>query len=209
MITYNPKAWISFIFQFHKSDTIRKLFPMMCVIAALCWVIAYLELEYWKLAETSPIKNIAVMHSLLSFVISMLLVFRTNTAYERWWEGRKLWGTLVNTSRNLAIKLNSILPHDESGHRKFFKKLIPMYAAVLSDHLRTEQTRLALDEHEHHELRGLDRNKHVPNQVAALLWQRINRMYETGIIKGDHLIILNNELQTFTDVCGACERIKN
>jgi putative membrane protein len=139
----------------------------------------------------------------------MLLVFRTNTAYERWWEGRKLWGTLVNASRNLAIKLNSILPNDESGHRKFFKKLIPMYAAVLSDHLRAEQTRLALDESDHPELKGLDSTKHVPNQVAALLWKRINRMYEGGIIKGDQLIILNNELQTFTDVCGACERIKN
>jgi putative membrane protein len=51
-----------------------------------------------------------IVHSLLGFVISLLLVFRTNTAYERWWEGRKLWGALVNTSRNLALKLNAYLP---------------------------------------------------------------------------------------------------
>ena len=42
---------------------------------------------------------------LLGFAISMLLVFRTNTAYDRWWEGRKLWGALVNTSRNLRFEL--------------------------------------------------------------------------------------------------------
>jgi putative membrane protein len=45
------------------------------------------------------------MHSLLGFVISMLLVFRTNTAYDRWWEGRKQWGSLMNGSRNLALKI--------------------------------------------------------------------------------------------------------
>jgi ion channel-forming bestrophin family protein len=84
-----------------------------------------------------------------------------------------------------------------------------MYASVLSHHLHAESTRLALDEQEHPELRNLDTGRHLPNQVAALLIQRVNRLYEEGKIKGDQLIILNNELQSFTDICGACERIKN
>jgi putative membrane protein len=138
----------------------------------------------------------------------MLLVFRTNTAYDRWWEGRKQWGSLVNNSRNLAIKLNSMLGQDET-HRAFFRKTIPMYAAVLSNHLHAESTRLALDEQEHPELQHIDKDKHIPNQVATLLMQRVTRLYEEGKIKGDQLIILNNELQSFTDICGACERIKN
>lgn len=69
----------------------------------------YIEIEYLKLTEKSNIKNLSLMYNLLSFVLSLLLVFRTNTAYDRWWEGRKLWGKLVNDSRNFAIKMNAIL----------------------------------------------------------------------------------------------------
>jgi putative membrane protein len=209
MITYNPKDWFTFVFRFHKADTLRKLAPLIMGIGVFTWVIAYLELEFFKLSDNSHVKNITVMHTLLSFVISMLLVFRTNTAYDRWWEGRKLWGSLVNNSRNLSIKLHSMLKPEDDLHRNFFRKIIPMYASVLSHHLRSEMTRLALDDHEHPELKHLDKNKHVPNQVATLLIQRVNRLYEEGKIKGDQLIILNSELQSFTDICGACERIKN
>lgn len=209
MITYNPKDWFTFIFRFHKADTLRQLAPLIIGICIYCWVIAFLELHIFRLSENNHIKNITSMHTLLSFVISMLLVFRTNTAYDRWWEGRKQWGALVNNSRNLAIKLHSMLRFEDETHRSFFRKIIPMYANVLSNHLQAESTRLALDEQEHPELRGLDNNKHLPNQVAMLLIQRVNRLYEEGKIKGDQLIVLNNELQSFTDICGACERIKN
>ena len=209
MITYNPKDWFTFIFRFHKADTLRKLSPLIIGIAVYCWFVALLELHFFKLTDNSHVRNITSMHTLLSFVISMLLVFRTNTAYDRWWEGRKQWGALVNNSRNLAIKLHSMLGFEEEKHRSFFKKIIPMYASVLSHHLHAESTRLALDEQEHPELRNLDTSRHLPNQVASLLFHRVNKLYEEGKIKGDQLIVLNNELQSFTDICGACERIKN
>ncbi|MBO9205099.1 MULTISPECIES: bestrophin family protein [Niastella] len=208
MITYNPKDWFTFIFRFHKADTLRQLSPLIIAICIYSWVITFLELHIFMLSKNSHITNITTMHTLLSFVISMLLVFRTNTAYDRWWEGRKLWGSLVNNSRNLAIKLQSMLPVEEEAHRAFFRKTIPMYASVLAHHLHAESTRLALDEQEHTEL-NLDSNRHMPNQVASMLMQRVNRLYEEGKIKGDQLIILNNELLSFTDICGACERIKN
>lgn len=209
MITYNPKDWFTFIFRFHKADTLRTLTPLMLGICVYSGLIAVLEMEVFRLSQSNYLKNVSIMNTLLSFVISMLLVFRTNTAYDRWWEGRKLWGALVNNSRNLAIKMNAILDPADEGNRAFFRRVIPMYASVLSRHLGAESTRLALDEKEHPELDQLDTAKHVPNQVAALLLQRVNRLYQEGIIKGDQLITLNAELQSFTDVCGACERIKN
>ncbi|HTF29146.1 MAG TPA: bestrophin family protein [Flavitalea sp.] len=208
MKTYNPKDWYSF-FRLDHADTLKKLYLLIIFVAAYSWLVVFLEIEYFRLLRGSYVSNITIMHTLLSFAISMLLVFRTNTAYDRWWEGRKLWGTLVNTSRNLAIKLNAILDPGDHANRKFFRKCITMYASVLSHHLDSEQTRLALDEKEHPELAHLDNNKHVPNQVAGVLIARINRLYEEGKIKGDQLIIINHELETFTNVCGACERIKN
>lgn len=52
------------------------------------------------------LENLLTIYSIIGFVISLLLVFRTNTAYDRWWEGRKKWGEMVNDSRNLAAKLS-------------------------------------------------------------------------------------------------------
>ena len=208
MITYNPKDWFTFIFRLHKSDTIRKLLPMIIGMALYSWLIAYLELEYWNIPDTTKVKNLTLLHNLLGFVLSLLLVFRTNTAYDRWWEGRKLWGSLVNNSRNLAIKIKSFVPASEDDLH-FFKRVIPLYATMMARHLQTEKTRLALDENEHPELKHLNEEKHIPNQVALLMMQRVNHIYSEKKITGDQLILLNNELQSFTDACGACERIRN
>ncbi|MEX6686123.1 bestrophin family ion channel [Danxiaibacter flavus] len=127
MISYNPKDWAQFLFSIHKTDTIRKLFPLLIFVCLYSWLVAYLEMEYFKLSQNTLVKNVPIMHSLLGFAISMLLVFRTNTAYDRWWEGRKLWGSLVNNSRNMAVKLNSFLPHDDARERSFFKTIIPRF----------------------------------------------------------------------------------
>ena len=204
MISYNTKDWFTFIFRFHKADTFRTLMPIMFAIGLYSGIIGYLEVEYLKLADNSYVKNITIMHGMLGFVISLLLVFRTNTAYDRWWEGRKMWGALVNNSRNLAIKLSIIL-HDEKD-RKYFRKMIPGYASILHKHLNDEDTSKQLFENVDLEI---DHHKHKPNQVAKMLFQKINDLYESKKITGDQLIILNEEIKSFTDICGVCERIKN
>ena len=204
MVSYNTKDWFTFIFRFHKADTFRTLMPLMFAIGVYSGVIGYLEVEYWKLADTSYVKNITIMHGMLGFVISLLLVFRTNTAYDRWWEGRKMWGALVNNSRNFAIKLSTIL-RDEKD-RKYFRKMIPGYASILHNHLKDEETSQQLFDGVDLEI---DHHKHKPNQVAKMLFQKINDLYDSKKITGDQLIILNEEVKSFTDICGACERIKN
>lgn len=209
MLSYNPKDWFSFLFYYGRSDTVRKLMPLLIIMALYSWLIAWLEIEVWKLSDDSHIRNTSIMHTMLGFVISFLLVFRTNTAYERWWEGRKLWGALVNNSRNLAMKIASMLPPD-NPHRIFFRKAIPAYAVALKNHLRSEETAIALfddlgDEVEHE----LDVKKHVPNQVASLMFRHVRDMQRSGAITGEQLLYINNELMSFTDICGACERIKN
>lgn len=209
MIYHNPKDWSSAVFKLTKADTFRKLLPLIIFVCLYSWLVAFLEIEYFKLSNDSHFRNIPQMHSLLGFAISMLLVFRTNTAYDRWWEGRKLWGALVNNSRNLSVKLNSYLPHDDERNRNFFKRLIPRFALELKAHLRSESTKLALDEIEHPEIPSFDHTKHVPNQVASIITSRINMLYKDGKITDAQLINLNAETQSFLDICGACERIKN
>ncbi|RBN51534.1 bestrophin family protein [Flavobacterium psychrolimnae] len=204
MVSYNTKDWFTFIFRFHKADTFRTLLPIMLAIGLYSGIIGYLEVEYWKLADNSYVKNITIMHGMLGFVISLLLVFRTNTAYDRWWEGRKMWGALVNNSRNFAIKLSVILTDEKD--LAYFRKLIPSYASILNKHLKDEETSKQLFDDVDLEI---DHHKHKPNQVAKMLFQKINDLYDSKKITGDQLIILNEEVKSFTDICGACERIKN
>ena len=204
MVSYNPKDWFTFIFRFHRGDTFKKLLPMMLGIAAYSAGIAFLELEYWKLAETSHVKNITIMHTMLGFVISLLLVFRTNTAYDRWWEGRRMWGQLVNNSRNLAIKLAVMLSDKEE--KAIFRRLIPAYADVLNQHLKNRDISHELFDDA---VLSADHYTHRPNQIAKTMIAEINSLYIGGKLTGDQLIVLNNEIQSFTDICGACERIKN
>lgn len=209
MVLYNPKDWIRAIFKFHKSDTFRTLFPSLIIIGLYAWGIVFLETEYLRLGEKSNVKNLTIMHSLLGFAISMLLVFRTNTAYDRWWEGRKLWGALVNNSRNIAIKINRMIPSDNIHSRSFLKQAIPLYAFVLRRHLLKETTQFELDENAHPELSALNSASHLPNKLADSIFKEILNVHQHKQINDTQLLMLNSEWQSLTDICGACERIKN
>lgn len=205
MIQYNPKEWFTFIFKFHKADTFRQLFPLMFFIAVYCLVIVILEIEYFQLTDTSKLKNISIIHTLLGLALSMLLVFRTNTAYERWWEGRKMWGSLVNSSRNLALKLNAYPINKED--KIFFQLMIINYAYALKNHLRDT---FLIDEFSSPQQNQflLHPQKHVPNQIAAFMFQKVMELKKCQYLSDIDILFLNQELQNFSDVTGACERIK-
>ena len=183
----------------------------MIVIGLYSAGVAWLELSYWQLSNNSHVRNLTILHTLLGFAISMLLVFRTNTAYDRWWEGRKLWGSLVNSTRNLSMKLNQLLPASDREQRTIFRELIPAFAQALHQHLRKETISTELFEADrlHAEFKPLDPSKHIPNQIASLIYQQVGSWQRTGGITDNNLLYLNHELQNFSDVCGACERIKN
>lgn len=209
MIDYNPKEWFRYIFYFQKADTVRKLAPMILIMAAYSSIIAYLIIIHFKITENNDLKNISLMHSLLGFVISMLLVFRTNTAYDRWWEGRKQWGSLVNNSRNLALKIASLVGPGHSAEREFFVKMIPNYAFALKNHLRNRYIPEEFEDAILYPRSSLTPDDHVPNQIAAALFAKVTDLQRRGVLLPEHMISLDHELSSFTNICGACERIKN
>ena len=73
-------------------------FAVMSLAAATIVTLAYeLYGHDWFLLPTTPL---AVVGAAMGIFVS----FRTNSCYDRWWEGRKLWGRLINTSRHMAIQ---------------------------------------------------------------------------------------------------------
>jgi len=204
MKAYNPKDWSKLIFHFHKSDSFRMLIPAMIALALYSSVLTYLDVE----VKVIKLRSTTVLHSLLGFVLSLLLVFRTNTAYDRWWEGRKLWGDLVNNSRNLMLKLNAYIPAEKKELKNNFRILISNYPFALKEHLRGGFKEELLEDHPNYRVGGLKNYNHIPNRIAQHLYIEIENLKKDNIISEEKLIVLNEELRSFTNIVGACERIK-
>ena len=207
MRAYNTKNFLKILISLHKTDTLKILFPTIFLVGIYCYGVYYLEVEYLHLNSKSSISNIGMIHSLLGFVLSLLLVFRTNTAYDRWWEGRKLWGKLVNDSRNFVIKINSILPENDVKNRTQIAKYLRFFPHFLANHLSKESTRLVLDE----DFSDLQKElqHHPPAELVFLLTKKLYQLKKENKISDTEMLFLDTQLSGFLDVCGGCERIKN
>lgn len=208
MVQYNPKSWFSLIFHAYSRSVMRTLTPALIFMTFFAAGLCYLLLDVLRFHENDFHTTIS-MHSLLGIVLGLFLVFRTNSSYDRWWEGRKLWGSLVNNTRNLAHKLNAILPDSDLENRKWFSAMIPNFVFSTKEHLRKGTKLTELEVVSPDFLDDLKRVKHIPNRLSSMMYSRINNMYKNGELTGDQLFLVDKELKEFTDIMGACERIKN
>ncbi len=204
MIKYNPKLWFKHIFQFHKSDTLQILWKELILVGILTTALTYVELNYF--AKHTVFKDLVSVYSLVGFVLSLLLVFRTNTAYDRWWEGRKKWGELINNSRNLSIKVNTIVKDEEA--KVFFKRMIPNFASSFKEHLRDNKNLELLDLKDE-EKKKITKLNHHPNFIINSMYRQFNELKLAGKITQEEFLSFDINLKTFSDILGACERIKN
>jgi putative membrane protein len=143
------------------------------------------------------------LDAVLTFAMALLIAFRVNRAYERWWEARTLWGTLVNVSRNLAIKIRELHQPDDDDCQSV-RNLIVAFCLGLKDHLRG-----AVD------LRKLPgfasdtaQPEHVPSYIVRRLYGLFHRWKANRTLSDEQLWILDSEARVLLDVCGGCERIK-
>jgi len=150
----------------------------------------------------------------LSAALSIFLVFRFNEAYERWWEARKLWGRLVNLSRDFARQSLTLLSEDQSraeGRRLVYGQIAFVHALRMllrdegSSDAAAEMLRRLLPE----EAERLLVSENIPN---ALLCFQADRLAATLRGSTDDRILLTRFDATISglhDVQGGCERIKN
>ena len=204
MIKYNPKSWFQLIFAFHKSDTIRILWKELIYIGLFTVGIAYVEITYFP--EATFLSNLTAVYSLVGCVISLLLVFRTNTAYDRWWEGRKKWGEMVNDSRNLAVKISTLKFDKEEND--FFRRMISNFTFATKEHLRRS---INLDELQltDEERKGLEKKTHIPVEIIHLMFKHMNKLKSEGRLSEIEYLAINDNLDSLVDSLGACERILN
>ncbi|MCS6973473.1 MAG: hypothetical protein N2044_04185 [Cyclobacteriaceae bacterium] len=208
MVQYNPKAWFSLIFHSYSRFVMRTLLPSLIFMAFFTFIVCYVILEIIHPGK-EEFTSTTALHSLLGIVLGLFLVFRVNSAYDRWWEGRKLWGSMVNSTRNFALKLSAYLDWNDQENREWFARMIANFVFASKEHLRKGVQISELDLPDDDLKILMNNRQHKPNAVAGLLYERVNSLYKNGKLTGEQFFVLDKELKDFIDIIGACERIKN
>lgn len=188
---------------------LRRMLPttsLRSVLLLSLGMAAYSGLAVWK--EHGRFSRFADfpsgLEATLSLVIGLLLAFRANRAFDRWWEGRTLWGTLVNASRNLAVKANNVIVERDKSLPEM-ERLLVAFPYALRDHLR-DGARL-------NKLPGMSSEqadpRHVPSWIVNNLYGLFEAWKQQRWIQYGEFRVLDREAKVLLEVCGGCERIKN
>lgn len=216
MITYNPRDWFTFIFRIHKSETFRLLIPLMIGVSIYSGIVAYLEINSFFTPNTIELtKGISTIYSILGFTLSLLLVFRTNSAYDRWWEGRKLWGELTNSSRAFSSHMNGILKKEHQEERHTIATLLACFPYALQAHLKSEKVESSYFEQVLDKpflqkyIPEFAKSTHQPLTIYKATVAYIHELHLNNKLNTQEIYHFKSEVNKLIDVCGGCERIKN
>ncbi len=152
---------------------------------------------------------------ILGTVISLLLGFRSNQAYDRWWEARHIWGAIVNESRTLGRQITSFTPVDfESDAVDIFRKRIInrqiAWCYSLGKHLRGQNASRGLEKYlGKKELEYVRKMDNIPAALLDLMGKDLQLALEEGWINRFQQVEIDKTLSRLCDAMGKCERIKN
>ncbi len=204
MIRYDPKSWVSIIFHKSTRQVFKLLIPAQIFSSLYTFGVIYLMHEVLEI----KIPSSTAVHSLLGIVLGLMLVFRINSAYDRWWEGRVQWGQLVNDSRSMAMKLRGIL-HDDPESKAFFVRFLGLFPETLKEHLKEEPNFENIKIENQEEREEFLLKKHKPNYVVRMMFDRVRMLKIEGKVDGYQFLDIQSSLNGMVDVIGSCERIRD
>jgi ion channel-forming bestrophin family protein len=199
----DKSLWFAVLFDFHRTKTLKRLLVSMLLVGLYTFVVDYVEEDLLHIDFRPP----SYVYSMLGIVLGILLVFRTNTAYDRWWEGRKMLSKLGYTWKNVSIKLNAFLQENDTVQRTYFAFMIRNHSYSLKEHLRDGIKVEELVEAEPGLLNGLQKLYHVPNFFLTKICERINNLYKMGTITDMQFLELTKHVDEISEVVSSCERI--
>lgn len=198
---YNPFSMLFDLFHVTKNNVFRKLKFYLLVIVIYSVCIGYLDSKYIFFDGEN---RIGQFHLLFSFCLTIVIGFRINVAYSRWWEARGLWGSLVNNMRSFTLKLHAYI---DLASDMELKTCLFIFADVLKLHLynEVEAAQKVLS----------DNNIPVTNQqnIPLLLLKYMNssvaKYRNENKISLEQFLVLDKHLVELSNILGACEKILN
>jgi putative membrane protein len=208
-------SWFRLLFEYRGSTLPRIRMRLLGVFLVACAVT--MAHHYLGMRDLSPIP-----FTLISLALGVFLGFRNNTSYDRYWEGRKLWGRLLNDARSFARLALHHIAHDATPaarssveqtralQRDMVKRVIA-YSHALRMHLRNELGELAplapfLPQEE---VAALAIQRNVPLAILNSISGAVAAARRLGILHHRDVQLFENVLNDVCDVQGSCERIKN
>lgn len=194
---YDKEDWSAHLFD-TKGSMLIETFSR--VASVLLWTIAVVAFDQYVYKVGVP--NTA--HLIVGTFLSLLLVFRTNASYDRFWEGRRQWGAINNDSRNLARQCSVFLDRDLGLLHRVLQWGIELPPAIMHTLRGTQWTtdRLPPDEVE-----KVRQAAHVPLAIARKITLLLDEAREKGVISDIVQMNVDQGLGRIIDSCGACERI--
>ena len=201
MIQYDPKRWPSVVFRLHGS-VLPHLLPRVLSVAAV-------GVGAWQLHALTGFKLAPVAHTMVGVALGLLLVFRTNASFDRWWEGRKLVGSMVNRTRDLTRQVTHMIDGDEDlVARRELRAMIAGFFALTRLHLRAERDLAPLEASLGPKLRAaLEPAQHRPVVMLSWISARLCDLARAGHLSEHRLAAMDANLTALHDYLGGCERI--
>lgn len=194
MIQYDPHKWMDHFFDV-RGSLVKEI--SVRVLSSVAWA----TLVVWVDLKGQNVGISSLLHQLVGLALGLLLVFRTNASYDRFWEGRKLWGGIVNETRNL-VRLAVVHFRD----RELLLRLTRLTA--LFPFAAMHQLRGTIGRHPDPEFQALLASQHGPLAVATRLTQILREAKDRGDYGEVLLHSLDQNIQQLIDYIGGCERIR-
>lgn len=206
MLVFDKRpTWLGLVFCLRGSPLVRTRYRLVFVLCVSLGVTVWQE-EFAQI----PSLNLQTM-SLLGVALGIFLGFRNNAAYDRYWEGRRLWGSLVNTSRSLARNLTAYLP--PTVPRATLTRLVYWQVAFVHSlrlHLRNQSPAESLEPFVPRAVLSTVVSSHnVPNEVLMQLALELQTLLNEGSLDEYRFVELTRHINALSDIQGGCERIKN
>jgi ion channel-forming bestrophin family protein len=186
--------------------------PLLILVLYDLAVVAAYKVMHWDWVALPHIPL-----TLFGSAIGIIVAFRNQSAYARWWEARTLWGALVNNSRSWARQVTTVmmpLNDAEAGELKEYQRRLVYheiaYVIALRQHLRgLEAWEELVPLLREQELGGLRDEKNVPLAIQQQMGALLRQCQVRGWIDMAHWRALDNNLDDLVDAQGGAERIKN
>lgn len=201
MIHYDPHKWLDHFFDLR--GTLVKEIGLRVVVCVL-WAAGVV----WFHKSVHGVDIPIILHSLVGVALGLLLVFRTNASYDRFWEGRKLWGGIVNETRNL-IRGAAVHLGDHPRLLQELARWTAVFPRATMNSLRDEFDLGPLaQELSAEDLSDIRCAQHRALRVAQRMSELLARVRREGIVTDIVYTALDQNIQLLVDYLGGCERIR-
>lgn len=204
MIIKKKNTWFKMLFEW-RGSVLPQLLPRLLLLLLFSFSIVYFKPF---LIEKNLHINPAVF-TLFGIALAIFLGFRNNVSYDRFWEGRKLWGALLNDTRSLARQSITLVEDKEyDTKRDNFINLLTAFVYGLKHQLRHTNPDYDLDRLLPKETAGQLKNAHYkPIVLLRELGIWVKNAKTEGKIDSMVQLAFEENLNKLSDIVGGCERI--